>query len=763
MDIASQTFTAISNLYSGMNKATLSGAIDVVVVRQPDGSLKCSPFHVRFGKLNVWNPAEKRVKLWINGTKAPVEMKLGPGGEAFFVHQVQGDEAVSKSMITSPITVPRMCNHNRSPPKLNDDGSPPLEPLNFHDESAGASAAGDDSDAERTPTAPSPPCELAAAGAAAAPPTDRADEATPPGEEADGADPISSWHWGSLPEQEEALYGKGRINSAPRRRLTSTSSDGWSVPAFQVVHMTKAALQALPLRPAAEGGGVELAAAMTVDSSTALSEGDALLSINGIGIDTMDMSQVRLIVDAVGTDSVELVLSSGTLPTSATPTWIRQLGRAFRDHSVDAPPRAAADGGGPVVEVPQAAAGGVALSLCGTDNLADFVKHQVSFPTFAEDHSALVRNPALVVMIGGDAYSWETAAPLLLSVAAYGRATPSATPLPKPQELAATSTEPPARSWWFFGSRKSSEQASAAKPPRSAPDPPTHTKSLTLNSEALESLGLQPGENEALFCVTSKMQGKAMVQCVIHLWEHDDNIVISDIDGTITRSDIMGHAANLIGTDWTHEGVASLYTKIHKNGYKFLYLTSRSISHAPLTRDYIHSVEQDTGVKLPRGPIMFSPDNFLMSIHREVIARNPQEFKIACLQSIAALFPPRSSDDGELVQCPFVAGFGNRHTDEEAYAAVNVPPSRVFTIDPSGNLKMGAALQQSSYVALQERTDLYFPPITAAPDHLAMRGMNRAVKGEVSPKKYSTFEYWNPEKDFMSGVDIGDELKALLS
>ena len=37
------------------------GAIDVVVVRQADGSLKCSPFHVRFGKLNVVFPAEKVV------------------------------------------------------------------------------------------------------------------------------------------------------------------------------------------------------------------------------------------------------------------------------------------------------------------------------------------------------------------------------------------------------------------------------------------------------------------------------------------------------------------------------------------------------------------------------------------------------------------------------------------------------------------------------------------------------------------------------
>ena len=40
-----------------------AGAIDVVVVRQADGSLKCSPFHVRFGKLNVVFPAEKVVSL----------------------------------------------------------------------------------------------------------------------------------------------------------------------------------------------------------------------------------------------------------------------------------------------------------------------------------------------------------------------------------------------------------------------------------------------------------------------------------------------------------------------------------------------------------------------------------------------------------------------------------------------------------------------------------------------------------------------------
>lgn len=58
----------------------------------------------------------------------------------------------------------------------------------------------------------------------------------------------------------------------------------------------------------------------------------------------------------------------------------------------------------------------------------------------------------------------------------------------------------------------------------------------------------------------------------------------TDIDGTITKSDMLGHAAALVGTDWTHVGVASLFSDIAANGYKFLYLSSRSISQAVGTR-----------------------------------------------------------------------------------------------------------------------------------------------------------------------------------
>ena len=43
------------------------------------------------------------------------------------------------------------------------------------------------------------------------------------------------------------------------------------------------------------------------------------------------------------------------------------------------------------------------------------------------------------------------------------------------------------------------------------------------------------GLNEAEFCIVTKYQGSATCKCNIFLWRYDDKIVISDIDGTITK------------------------------------------------------------------------------------------------------------------------------------------------------------------------------------------------------------------------------------
>lgn len=71
----------------------------------------------------------------------------------------------------------------------------------------------------------------------------------------------------------------------------------------------------------------------------------------------------------------------------------------------------------------------------------------------------------------------------------------------------------------------------------------------------------------------------------------------------------------MVGRDWTHHGVAKLYTDIARNGYKLLYLTSRAIGQADTTREYLRGISQNNCV-LPEGPVIMSPDRLMTSLHR---------------------------------------------------------------------------------------------------------------------------------------------------
>ncbi|KAG0341221.1 hypothetical protein BG000_009852 [Podila horticola] len=227
-----------------------------------------------------------------------------------------------------------------------------------------------------------------------------------------------------------------------------------------------------------------------------------------------------------------------------------------------------------------------------------------------------------------------------------------------------------------------------------------YAKTLRLTSDQLKSLNLKKGSNTLTFSVTSSYQGKAVCTAKLFLWEHDYQVVISDIDGTITKSDALGHIFTMAGKDWTHSGVAKLYTDITNNGYHILYLTSRAIGQADYTRKYLKNVEQDN-YQLPDGPVIMSPDRLFTAFHREVIMRKPEEFKMACLRDIKRLFDDRN---------PFYAGFGNRITDALSYRSVDVPPSKIFTISPDGKVTLELlSTYQSSYIALNDLVNEIFP------------------------------------------------------
>jgi phosphatidate phosphatase LPIN len=71
--------------------------------------LACSPFHVRFGKFSLLRPYEKKVEFCVNGERQDYAMKLGEGGEAFFVFETSEDipEGLQTSPLVSPASSPK--------------------------------------------------------------------------------------------------------------------------------------------------------------------------------------------------------------------------------------------------------------------------------------------------------------------------------------------------------------------------------------------------------------------------------------------------------------------------------------------------------------------------------------------------------------------------------------------------------------------------------------------------------------------------------
>jgi phosphatidate phosphatase LPIN len=275
-------------------------------------------------------------------------------------------------------------------------------------------------------------------------------------------------------------------------------------------------------------------------------------------------------------------------------------------------------------------------------------------------------------------------------------------------------------------------------PPDSAGDPNrNYAKTLRLTSDQLKALGLKPGPNPMSFTVN-----RATCQAYMYLWRYDVPIVISDIDGTITKSDALGHVLNMIGRDWTHLGVAKLYNEIVNNGYNIMYLTSRSVGQADTTRAYLNGVVQE-GYRLPKGPTIMSPDRTIAALRRELYIRKPEVFKMACLRDIKNLFGPNRT--------PFYAGFGNRLTDALSYRSVSIPSNRIFTINSYAEVSLDLLSLNKlrySYVNMREVVDHYFPPV------------NTLVKG--GGEEYTDFTYWRePVLDLDDFSDSESEEKEV--
>ena len=718
--------TSLSATWNSINPATLSGAIDVIVVEQQDGSLACSPFHIRFGKFSLLRPYEKKVEFRVNGERVDYAMKLGEGGEAFFVFETEGrvPEGLQTSPPVSPAASPALTASAAVPASKLPEGVAGAEARGEDVEPLDLRSAGEEGEAGKR-----------APGDKRAPRTSRADAGDVRGGRArsDGGrlSPLAPAPHAAPIQRPLSAADFSAAKTIPSLGRTNTDS---ALPA------TKAALASpfgspdtrsaaslhrsgSPPPPAsneeARTRAMNLSRKLWTSniSNQVTDSGDLMLDMTGFKSRDGDALHAEAIARQLLTEEMDGPYDIGALigADGEGNIWIYSSEEAKEAASRKA---VAVDSGGLGAYNPGAYASTDALSDPGYHSDDARSESDVSLAATTSTSSAHVRRD---------------------SDSAVGLHSTPASP---------TTT------------------TSSNDPPAAAGDPnKNYAKTLRLTSTQLRALNLQRGPNSMSFTVN-----RATCTATLYYWHHTTPIVISDIDGTITKSDVLGHVLNSLGRDWTHQGVAKLYTEIAGNGYNFLYLTSRSVGQADATRGYLRGVVQDGGYRLPDGPVILSPDRTIAALRREVYLRKPEIFKMACLRDIMALFTghggaqdiragaeaglhapahlPGALGSGRgKAGSPFYAGFGNRLTDALSYRSVNIPSTRIFTINSNSEVSLDLLSlnkYKTAYGSMREIVDHYFPPVVLL------------VKG--GGEEFTDFNYWRERPlDIANFTDSEDE------
>ncbi|XP_044719969.1 LNS2 (Lipin/Ned1/Smp2) domain-containing protein [Hirsutella rhossiliensis] len=615
---------SVSTAWNSINPATLSGAIDVIVVEHEDGSLSCSPFHVEFR---------------INGVKQEYSMKLGEGGEAFFVFETT--DTIPESLQTSPLVSPA--------------NSPPLDPASELQDPDPLELNDGPTKSRRPPPAilqgrPDDNGILTPLSASPALSTVR---------------PVSD-DWSSAimrPHSEDVLRQSAR---APSR------DDGTSAEVGSTEEASDRSHSPPPLAPKE---AIERAHALSKELSAAniptqvTETGDLMLDMTGFKSCEEDMLRAEVLARKMLSEELDGSYDIGALFgfDEMGNLWIyssEEAKQAAMNKTIDS-------------------------SLAAHRHTVD--ADAVSDPGYQSDASDVTASPRTPAHRRSESDAGPS-----------GIQTPPRTP---------------------------PESAHARYPVKN------YAKTLRLTSDQLKELDLKPGENLMSFTVN-----RATCSANMYLWLEETPVVISDIDGTITKSDALGHVLNMIGRDWTHSGVAKLYSDIALNGYNIMYLTSRSVGQADTTRAYLNGIVQE-GYKMPHGPTILSPDRTMAALRREIYLRKPHIFKMATLRDIRNLY----GND----RTPFYAGFGNRLTDQISYRTVDVPRTRIFTINSNSEVSLDLLSLNKlkmSYVNINEVVDHYFPPV------------GTLVKG--GGEEYTDFKYWRNDPlalDEFSASDSEDQ------
>src|SRR5690606_13301889 len=149
-------------------------------------------------------------------------------------------------------------------------------------------------------------------------------------------------------------------------------------------------------------------------------------------------------------------------------------------------------------------------------------------------------------------------------------------------------------------------------------------------------------------------------ECDVFFWSPNQKLIVFDVDGTITKSDVVGYVETVYLGTFTHyhPGVCKFLSQMQGRGYELLYLTSRPIEAVGPTKTLLTTLKEGTD-QLPRGPLFVNTLSPMKALYQEVWVKGSGAFKASVLRNICQLFASAGAD----TDSPFVAGYGNRFTD----------------------------------------------------------------------------------------------------
>jgi len=216
-------------------------------------------------------------------------------------------------------------------------------------------------------------------------------------------------------------------------------------------------------------------------------------------------------------------------------------------------------------------------------------------------------------------------------------------------------------------------------------------------------------------------------------WSCHDVVIVSDIDGTVTQSDVRGVLDTIVTErfEYVHRGVCRLFSHLSQQPFvscassnkdkriskmHFLYLSSRPLSLINSTRKFITTLTQSSppisssdndmivdgkdshthlndlkpqltkreDFKLPPGPIFCHTGSVVDVLKAELIDKTAHLFKSDVLrrQVIIPFVAAGKQPNSKL----FFAGFGNKKTDAMAYSMVGLERQDIFIINTASTI-----------------------------------------------------------------------------